>query len=534
MVVNMFRSDVLNKMKKNIVILTLALILISYNLSLYSASSVSWKKNIKENVAEPFYKPSFNREWEKTYGKIDKIDYGLSVDTTSDGGYVLTGLTVSYGTNGDVWLIKTDSYGNEVWNKTYGGEREDRGLCVQQTRDNGYIISGYTYSYGKGGDLWVVKTDYYGNILWNKSFGGRGYEEGASVLETNDGGYILVGETQSYGHGNSDVWLIKLDEQGNLVWDKTFGGSDIDIGYSIDITSDGGYIIVGDTFSYGSDESDDIWLIKTDSEGNELWNHTYGGVGVDIGWCVQETRDGGFIIVGEFDAFGCDDIWLIKTDSNGNMLWNRTFGGGGFDWARYVEETSDGGYIVVGGTSSYSRYGGNDLWLIKTDKDGNKEWGRILGGEDDDEGYCVHQTSDGGYIIAGYRDLNFYEQRSEAWLIKVIPDNKPPGKPLISGPTSGRIKNPYEYGIISIDPEGDDIYYFILWGDSISPWVGPFKSGENATVSHTWYSEGNYYIWVKAMDEYGWEGPWSDPLPVTMPKPFWLDLLPPLLQRILS
>jgi hypothetical protein len=201
-----------------------------------------------------------------------------------------------------------------AWTKTFGGSDEDRAYSVQQTSDGGYIIAGYTDSYGAGyNDVWLVKADSSGNMAWNKTFGGSGYDAGQSVQQTSDGGCIVAGYTYSYGAGYNDVWLIKTDSSGNMAWNKTFGGSDYDIGYSVQQTSDGGYVVAGETYSYGAGSAD-VWLIKTDSSGNMAWNKTFGGSDYDIGYSVQQTLDGGCIVAGYTGSYGAgyDDVWLIK------------------------------------------------------------------------------------------------------------------------------------------------------------------------------------------------------------------------------
>ena len=373
-------------------------------------------KNIAANFrATTYYNPEV--AWSKTFGGSG-TDRGYSVQQTSDGGYIIAGYTDSYGAgNVDVWLIKTDSSGNLAWNKTFGGSDYDYGYSVQQTSDGGYIIIGYTYSY-EGGvlDVWLMKTDSSGNLAWNKTFGASGYDEGYSVQQTSDGGYIIAGSTQYYGAGDRDVWLMKTDSSGNLAWNKTFGASGYDEGYSVQQTSDAGYIIAGCTDSYGAG-SRDVWLIKTDSAGNETWNKTFGGSLDDEGDSVQQTSDGGYIIIANTYSYGagCSDVWLIKTDSSGNLAWNQTFGGSSCDYGHSVQQTSDGGYIIAGYTA-LSWYSGGDVWLIKADSSGNLAWNKTFGGSGDDYGYSVQQTSDGGYIIAGstssYGDY-------DVWLIKV-------------------------------------------------------------------------------------------------------------------
>ncbi len=355
--------------------------------------------------------------WEKVFGtkstffSAGGFESGKSVQQTTDGGYVIVGSTMDK--NWDIWLLKTDAHGNKLWSKTLGGEFADYGHCAQQISDGGYIVVGSTMYgtswedvYQQGGNqVWLVKTDVDGNELWNKMFGGNHSDVGYSVQQTPDGGYIIVGETYSYGAGRSDIWLIKTDADGDELWNKTFGGADTDAGYCVQKTTDGGYILVGETRSYGAGSSD-VWLIKTDDNGNELWNRTYGGTGTDIGRFVQQTSDDGYILVGETNSYGAggSDIWLIKTDADGNESWSKAFGSDISDTANCVRQTMDGGYVMTGSIGSrVGKYDTtSDVALIKVDSNGNTLWDLHFGGSSYDAGQSLVETTDGSYVITGY------------------------------------------------------------------------------------------------------------------------------------
>ncbi len=364
-----------------------------------------------------FTESAYAVSFAKTYGGTN-IDFPYSVQQTSDGGYIVAGYTYSFGAGyTDILLIKTDAFGNVQWAKTYGGTDWEGAYSVQQTSDDGYIVAGGTTSFGAGlSDVFLVKTDANGNIIWAKTYGGTDYDWAYSVQQTSDDGYIVAGETHSFGAGDRNIFLIKTDANGNIIWAKTYGGTDDDRAYSVQQTSDDGYIVAGNTRSFGAGNYD-AFLVKTDANGNIIWAKTYGGTDGDEAYSVQQTSDGGYIMTGGTASFGAGswDFFLIKTDASGNIIWAKTYGGTGNDWAYSVQQTSDGGYIVASYTFSFGE--GSDILLIKTDANGNVIWAKTYGGTLGDRVSSVQQTSDGGYIVAGWT-LSFGAGNYDAFLVK--------------------------------------------------------------------------------------------------------------------
>ncbi len=356
--------------------------------------------------------------FQRTYGGTDS-DGGWSVAQTTDGGYVIAGYTKSHGAGDrDVYLVKTDFSGNTMWTRTFGGTHSDKGYSVAQTANGGCIIAGYTYSFGAGdADIWLIKVNASGDTTWTRTFGGAEYDAGYAVALTANGGYVITGETWSFGAGGADVWLIKVDASGDAAWTRTYGGTSNDYGYSVMQTADSGYVIAGWTGSFGAG-LDDVWLIKTDAAGDTMWTRTFGGTDWDWGESVAQTTDGGYIIAGCTYSFGAgeSDVWLIKTDAAGDTMWTRTFGGTDEDEGYSVAQTADGGYVITGYTESFGA-GVSDAWFIKTDASGDTMWTRTFGGEDRDWGESVAQTTDGGYVIAG-DTRSFGAGDYDVWLIK--------------------------------------------------------------------------------------------------------------------
>jgi len=505
-----------------------------------------------------------NEQWNKTFGGKAK-DGGRSIQQTSDGGYIIGGYADSYGHPvHDAWLIKTDVNGTEQWNKTFGGPSSDGAAFVWQTNDNGYLATGYSDSYGPGGhDAWLIKTDSNGEEEWNKTYGALSWDIGYSVKQVKDGGYILIGSTTSYGSGGQDVWLIKADSNGNEQWNKTFGGLANDWGSSVCQTFDGGYILTGDTRSYGSGGYD-IWTIKTDNLGNEQWNNTYGeSSSDDTGYSIQQTTDKGYIITGSKTSFQTDltDVWLIKTDGNGNMQWNMTLGGDDDYWGYTVDQTKDGTYVVTGFTTSYGS-GSLDFWLIKVAEHNQPpmppviegpiyckvgveyEYNFSLSDPEDDLIYLQIDWGDGNitewlgpyqsgqavtvnhtWFVGGDFDMRAKAKDSygavSEWsdiLTVTIVENAPPNIPDITGPTNGKPEMTYKYNFVSEDIDGDNICYYIEWGDgNYEDWFGPYSSGIPQSKNHSWSAKDTYTIRCKARDEVGAESEWGT-LEITIPK----------------
>jgi hypothetical protein len=303
--------------------------------------------------------------WTKIFNFSQYFNYdGSSVQQTYDGGYIVAGFASEH-----IDLIKTDAIGDTLWTKTYGGSVYDVARSVIQTSDSGYAILGATLSFGAGGyDIYLIKTDASGNLLWTRTYGGTGEDQGYEVRQTFDGGYIITGFTDNNSTTLYRACLIKTDASGNLGWIKNIyelaSGNWISYGYSVKQTADSGYVIAGRS------KVDNVYLVKTDTSGNVIWSHTYGGPGVDFGNSVQQTTDGGYMVAGYAAGFsGGGSVYLVKTDPLGTMLWTRAIGGPFYEEAKSVAQTSDGGYIVAGITSSFGA-GGDDVYVIKTDSMG--------------------------------------------------------------------------------------------------------------------------------------------------------------------
>jgi hypothetical protein len=347
-------------------------------------------------------------EWNETYGGSND-EWGQCAQQTFDGGYIMVGTRNSGPTGGaDIYLVKTDSSGDTLWTKTFVRKGEDGGECVQQTADSGYIIVG-TIS-GNNGDLYLIKTDSSGDTVWTRRYGGAQPENGHFVRQTFDGGYIAAGRTYSFGPGTpsyNNVYLVRTDSNGDSVWAVAYGKDRMDGAYCVVQTSDSGFVATGWT-CMSQIRCYDVYLIKVDSDGDSLWARNYGHpdsiIFDDWGEWVEETYDGGLIITGLNSSYSYDDydVWLIRTDADGDTAWTRTFGGSAADGGYSVKQCSDTGYVVAGTAGSGIGPGGNDVFLIKTDQSGSTEWIRAFGGASADEGRAVDQTSNGNYLVGGF------------------------------------------------------------------------------------------------------------------------------------
>jgi hypothetical protein len=350
---------------------------------------------------------SAQSHFEKALG-ASGLDQAFAGQQTTDHGFIAAGYSMSAGAGrNDCYLVKSDSLGTPEWYKTYGGSNDDQAYSVEQTTDGGYILCGYTKSFGAGGyDVYVIKTTATGDTLWTKTYGGARNDFGNAVRQTSDGGYIIAGYTLSFvtGADSGNAYLIKTDANGGLKWAKSFGATNnITDAYSVKETSDKGFILTGYTNGFG-EPSGDVFLTKTDSVGNVLFTKTYGGKGTDWGNSIVVTTDGGYMVSGTYssDSTSTDmDAYLIKTNSLGDTLFTRTFGGSGYDFGQTVVQTAEGGYVLSGYTNSFGA-GNYDAFLLRTTASGDTIFTRTYGGTDDDEANCVFRCMDGSYGLAGF------------------------------------------------------------------------------------------------------------------------------------
>ncbi len=404
-------------------------------------------------------------QWQKSLGGTS-IEYGYSVQPTTDGGYIVAGHAAS--ANGDVtgnhgaddyWVVKLSSAGTIQWQKSLGGIGPDYGYSIRQTTDGGYVVFGTSFSNDGDvttgnhgiGDFWVAKLTSTGTLQWQKAFGGSGADLGTAIRQTSDGGYIITGQTQSNdgdvsgNHGDTDCWVVKLTSTGTMQWQKTLGGSSADYASSVQQTTDGGYILAGTSRSTDGDVSGnhgdaDYWIVKLSSTGTIQWQKALGGSGPDYASSIQQTTDGGYIVAGGSNSnggdvtgnHGNDDYWIVKLSSTGTMQWQKSLGGTGYDAGNSIQQTADGGFIISGQSTSTNgdvagNHGGDDYWIVKLNSTGMMQWQKSLGGTGTDYGGEIRQTSDGGFCVVGTStstdgDVTGNHGNADFWMIKLGPD----------------------------------------------------------------------------------------------------------------
>ena len=440
-------------------------------------------------------------QWEKSLGGSDG-DWSVTVQQTSDGGFIAGGSTRSndgdvsglhpgydydYGysyPSTDYWIVKMDPSGNIEWQKCLGGSFDEGASSMQQTSDGGYVIAGgsisndgdvsgnhfnYDYYYGDTiftEDYWIVKLNSNGDLEWQKSLGGAGYDEASSIQQTTDGGFIVAGISNSNdgdvsgNHGLGDYWIVKLSPAGNIVWQKSLGGTGDDWALSIKQTAGGGYIVAGSSSSndgdvtghHGGGNYSDDWIVKLDSLGNLVWQKSLGGSNIEDARSIQPTIDGGYIVAGYSNSTDGDvtgnhphtygspsfDYWIVKLDTSGNIDWEKSLGGSDEDFGHSVQQTSDSGFAALGFSSSDDGdvagfHGSRDYWITKLDIDGNIFWQKCLGGSNVEFGWAIQQSTNGGFIVAGSSSSNdgdvsgnhpdsFNITTSDYWIVKLSGD----------------------------------------------------------------------------------------------------------------
>jgi Secretion system C-terminal sorting domain len=323
-------------------------------------------------------------------------DGAYSVVQTTDGGYTTAGATYSFGAGSeDIYLAHTDANGDLLWTKTFGETGNDFAHCVSQNSDGGYIISGYTNSFGASAfRCYLIRTDETGNHLWSNTYSGPNHSELFSVKQTPDGGFVSAGKV------GSDAFLVKTDSSGNTQWKKVYGGGGTDIARSVALTSDGGYIITGYTSSFGAG-TDDVYVIKTNDTGDTLWTKAYGGASNDYGVSIMQTNDGGYMLFGETSSFGnSSEYLLLRLNAAGYIVWSKVFGGQYQEFAASMSR-ADNGNILLSGKSQTFGAGYGDSYVVCLDSTGTLLWSKTFGNIFSDYGNCIIPTNDGGVLVAG-------------------------------------------------------------------------------------------------------------------------------------
>ena len=349
--------------------------------------------------------------WERAYGFPWAHDYGREVIQMRNKDYLIAGFTLTLSeSQNDLYLVRTDSIGNLLWERTYGGADDDFGYCTLPTEDEEFFVVGETESFGSGGsDGWLLKLTADGDTLWTKTYGTIEHDCFTSADLCQDG-LILTGYTYSAVNYSNDVWVVKTNFSGDIIWTKEHGGYDDDICYSVKTTKDEEFILTGSTNSSGVFLGE-VYNLKLDSEGDTIWTRTFGGYINEEGYSVVQSTDSGFVIAGYTNSFGStsDNVLILKLNSDGDTMWYHSYGTPEHEIAYSISTTLDGGFVATG-------YIGNDIWLLKLNETGDTLWTRTFGGTGGEIAHCVRQTSDGGFIIAGC--TGSFTATGEVYLIK--------------------------------------------------------------------------------------------------------------------
>jgi len=425
--------------KKSMVLAGLLLSFFSFFLS--SESQVRERKFARDG--SPQGVQGSNIYWARAYGG-DEFDTAYRIVPTNEGGYIVGGMTGSFGAGAqDLWILKFDAEGTIDWQKSYGGNRRDGyyWVSIRQTNDGGYIVLTDTESFGAGGrDIWILKIYQNGDVEWQKTYGSSDNENPGSIRQTSDGGYIVAASMRGSSSPRYDFWVLKLFPNGEIEWQQTYGGGDDDYADAVEQTADGGYIVSGST-GYGSYG---CWLLKLSPTGQMEWRKIYGTqerwYNYDVQ--VQQTNDGGYIVCDFTDRFGSGlyDFLIMKLFSDGTIEWQKTYGGSSEDMQPYaIHQTQDGGYIVGGITVSF-RPGGADYWdgwVIKLDSAGRIEWQKYYGSTATEWLFDIVPRKGGGYIFAGCTES---EGGGDFWIGKIDPyGNLGPGEH--EGISNGQVKD---------------------------------------------------------------------------------------------
>ncbi len=401
-------------------------------------------QNNDNNVGSP--------PWAKTYGGTGYEDL-RSIQQTSDGGYIVSGETNSFGADA-FWIFKLNYNGKVIWQKTYGGAVFESASAIQPLPDGGYIMVGSTASFGAGEtDAWVLKLNSDGIVVWQKTYGGTVIDSASAIQPTSDGGYILAGSTQSFGGGNSYAWVLKLDGDGTVEWQKAYGGTNFDSAYDIHPTLDGGYIVLGNIAVGG--ESIHVRVLKLNSDGTVAWQKTYGGADYETSSAIWPTSDGGYIIAADSASvvtgipYHFHHVWILKLESDGTVAWQKTYGSTDIHIPSAIQPTPDGGYIVAAFTVSFGA-GSMDFWVLKLNSDGTVAWQKAYGGTDWEQAMAIKLTSDGGYIIAG-QTISFGAGSGDVWVLKLNGNGTIPFNSASGAETTDTDVTPVDTNVIPVD-----------------------------------------------------------------------------------